>query len=95
MAIKTEHLLIVGGVVIAGAYALSKLLAEKPKPGLYGLVVDALTGDPIEGIVATLNSAETTTDLNGKFQFLNITPGTYTLILTDPAGRYREYEYLE
>ena len=59
------------------------------KATLWGIVSDAATGSPVAGINAALGSYSTSTDSSGKYQFLNIEPGTYaSLTFTDPQGRY-------
>ena len=59
------------------------------KATLWGVVSDATTGSPVAGINVALNSLSTTTDSAGKYEFLNIEPGTYaSLTFTDPQGRY-------
>jgi len=59
------------------------------KATLWGIVSDATTGSPVAGINVALNSLSTTTDSAGKYEFLNIEPGTYaSLTFTDPQGRY-------
>ena len=58
------------------------------KATLWGIVSDA-NGSPISGINVALDSLSTTTDSSGKYEFLNIEPGTYSsLTFTDPQGRY-------
>ena len=59
------------------------------KATLWGIVSDAATGSPVAGINAALGSYSTNTDSSGKYEFLNIEPGTYaSLTFTDPLGRY-------
>ena len=85
------------GAAILAALALlffwvKKAKAASPAPGkatLWGIVSDATTGSPVAGINAALGSYSTSTDSSGKYEFLNIEPGTYaSLTFTDPLGRY-------
>jgi len=86
----------VGIGAILAALALLFLCVKKagaqPLPGkatLWGIVSDATTGSPVAGINVALNSLSTTTDSAGKYEFLNIEPGTYaSLTFTDPQGWY-------
>jgi len=66
-----------------------------PPPGLatlWGIVTDADTGTPIEGIEVSLNGLTATTCVKGRYEFLNVEPGTYSLVFTDPLGRYETQE---
>ena len=67
-----------------------KAEAQQPdKATLWGIVTDATTGSPVAGINVTLDSLSTTTNSSGKYEFLNIEPGTYSsLTFSDPLGRY-------
>ena len=69
---------------------VKKAEAQQPdKATLWGIVSDASTGSPVAGINVTLGSYSTNTDSSGKYEFLNIEPGTYaSLTFTDPLGRY-------
>ena len=49
---------------------------------LTGVVTDATTGLPINGVTVSLSGVTTTTDSGGNYGFTNITPGTYTLTFT-------------
>ena len=63
----------------------------EPEPELatlWGVVTDASTGNTISGIEATLDSLLITTGTDGRYEFANVEPGTYSLIFTDPLGRY-------
>lgn len=62
-----------------------------PPPGLatlWGIVTDAETGNPIGEIDVSLNGLAVTTSSNGRYEFLELDPGTYNLVFTDPLGRY-------
>jgi len=59
---------------------------------LWGTVQDSETGEKLEGINVSLGLNMITTDSNGKYEFVNIEPGSYMLVFTDPSG---EYEMLE
>jgi len=51
--------------------------------GISGTVTDQITGQPVEGAgVFILNTDKyTATDANGYFEFLGLSPGTYTIII--------------
>lgn len=64
---------------------------KKPVEGkavLWGIARNARTKLPILGIVVTKNSETRTTDATGKYEFLDVETGTYTVSLSDPSGRY-------
>lgn len=66
-----------------------------PPPGLatlWGIVTDANTGNPIEGIDVSLGDWSATTTSDGRYEFADVEPGTYTLIFSDPLGRYQTKE---
>ena len=69
---------------------VKKAGAQLPeKATLWGIASDATTGSPVAGINVALGSYSTSTDSSGKYEFLNIEPGTYaSLTFTDPLGRY-------
>ena len=58
------------------------------KAALYGFVVDAQTGNGISGIDISLNGYAGISDNSGYYVIEDIEPGSYTLIFTDPLGRY-------
>lgn len=64
-------------------YALARAAAPPtPPPGLatlYGKVTDAITGNPIPGVLVTLNGGSTYTDSAGTYTFADIAPGEYVL----------------
>jgi len=59
---------------------------------LYGTVTDADTGAPIEGIDVDCNGYTDTTAPDGTYRIENIPPGTYSVLFTDPSGRYEPRE---
>ena len=68
---------------------VKKAGAQPEKATLWGIVSDASTGSPVAGINVTLDSLSTTTNSSGKYEFLNIEPGTYSsLTFSDPLGQY-------
>jgi len=56
-----------------------------------GTVRDSVGGQPIQGVQVTLSPGNhtTTTDADGKYQFVGITPSTYTL----SASKYSYYSF--
>jgi len=81
--------------LIVAAIAWMKAKAAPPEPGLatlWGIVTDASTGKSISGIEASLNSLPITTGTDGRYEFANVEPGTYSLVFTDPMGRYETLE---
>jgi len=46
---------------------------------LYGVVTDAETGNPIYGVLVTIDGLTTYTDAGGNYGFEGLTPGGYTL----------------
>jgi len=77
--------------ILALLFFWKKKPPEPPPEGkatLWGIVTDASTGSPIEGIVASLNSWSYTTGTDGRYEFPEVEPGTYSLVFTDPLGRY-------
>jgi len=82
---RISPLLVVGigaGAAIATGTALYFITRAKvaPPPGgaiLYGMVTDADTGDPIEGVRISLNGLVTYTDSSGAYAFDGVAPGAY------------------
>jgi hypothetical protein len=81
-----------------GIRALVKGKEEPPPPPppdlatLWGKVQDGQTKNPVEGIQTTCNGYTAMTDMDGRFEILDITPGVYTVRFTDPLGRYEPLE---
>lgn len=46
---------------------------------LYGVVTDAATGLPINGVNVTINGLTTTTNANGEYAFEGLAPGSYVI----------------
>lgn len=76
-------LVILGGLGLAlvGILGLATIAwAAPPVPGranLYGMVTDAVTGEPIHGVLVSLNGMETYTDASGNYSFTDLEPGNY------------------
>jgi hypothetical protein len=48
--------------------------------GLYGVVVDSVTGEPLSGVKVTLlPQRDTITNINGEFEFTGLKEGNYTV----------------
>lgn len=66
------------GVLAASAWAAP----PTPPPGLanlYGRVTDAVTGDPISGVLVALNGLQILTDAGGNYLFEDLETGGYIL----------------
>lgn len=50
-----------------------------PVASLYGIVTDAETGYPIEGVKVTIDGLTTYTNASGAYAFEGLTPGGYTI----------------
>lgn len=69
--------------VALGAPALaSPSAAQDPTAGLRGIVVDSAAGEPIAGVLVKLGSgAETLTSDRGRFELMDLTPGSHVVAL--------------
>jgi len=56
---------------------------------LYGKVTDAETAAGIKDINVNCNGYTGKTNSAGDYQIINIEPGTYDVMFTDPLGRYQ------
>lgn len=65
-----------------------KVAADPNKAILFGQVVNADTLAGIQGIDVNCNGHAAKTNGGGDYQIINIPPGTYSVIFTDPLGRY-------
>lgn len=50
-----------------------------PVANLYGVVTDAQTGYPIEGVKVTIAGLTTYTNASGNYLFTELTPGSYSI----------------
>ena len=69
-----------GAAAAATLYALAQAAPPTPPPGLanlYGQVTDADTGGGIPDALVTLDAAQTYTDDNGNYAFVELEPGGY------------------
>ena len=74
--------LLVGIVLFGGLYYSC---APEELPGsIYGTVVDKATGEPIKsaGVELSPSGLKTVTGSEGQFEFTELTPGKYTLLIT-------------
>ena len=64
-----------------GSNELNVGLTPIPPPvtTLYGVVTDADTGNPIQGVKVTINGLVTYTNSSGAYGFEGLTPGSYTI----------------
>jgi len=71
-----------GLAAIAAIAALAWAAPPTPPPGranLYGVVIDAVTGEVIPDVLVTLNGLEVYTDAGGNYIFADLEPGEYIL----------------
>ena len=68
-------------ILVEGNNELNVQLAPIPVPvaNLYGVVTDAETGSPIEGVKVTIDGLTTYSDSLGRYAFEGLTPGSYTI----------------
>ena len=78
---KIIYLLV--GIVLFGGLYYSCVPEELPG-SIYGTVVDKATGEPIKsaGVELSPSGLKTVTGSEGQFEFTELTPGKYTLIIT-------------
>ncbi|GAJ02849.1 unnamed protein product, partial [marine sediment metagenome] len=50
-----------------------------PVANLYGVVTDAETASPIQGVTVTIDGLVTYTDSLGRYAFSGLSPGSYTI----------------
>ncbi|GAI68618.1 unnamed protein product [marine sediment metagenome] len=50
-----------------------------PVANLYGVITDADTGSPIEGVKVTIDGLVTYTNSSGAYAFEGLSPGAYTI----------------
>jgi len=83
---KKKAVLVVGGLGLVGlaAYLLTRKVEAAPPPpppglaNLYGKVTNAQTGNPIAGVLVTLDGMSVYTDSGGNYTFLELEPGSYS-----------------
>ena len=79
---KKSLYLLLGLLLICGIY---QACAPEELPGsIYGTVVDKATGEPIKsaGVELSPSGLKTVTGSEGQFEFTELDPGKYTLIIT-------------
>ena len=83
-------ILLLFGVGLSGLFFW--LSRRKPGPAnLSGLVTDFVTGDPVPGASVTLDGMSTTTDIEGFYSFIGLTPGNF--IGTCSAAGYQTTDF--
>jgi len=78
---------VIGGAAVLATLLLyfatrAKAAPSPPPPGLatlYGIVTDAETGQPISGVLVSLNGWTAYTRSGGYYAFTEIQPGAYTI----------------
>jgi hypothetical protein len=81
METKEKAAIIIGGIAAAGAIAYALTRKGTPPPGtasLQGQVTD-MENVPLIGVTVTLDSLQTSTDINGYYLLSGIAPGNYTV----------------
>ena len=79
---KKSFYLLLGLLLICGIY---QACAPEELPGsIYGTVVDKATGEPIKsaGVELSPSGLKTVTGSEGQFEFTELDPGKYTLLVT-------------
>lgn len=68
-------------ILTEGDNVLDFQLTPLPPPvaNLSGVVTEAGTNIPLSGVLVTINGLATTTDVNGFYSFIQLTPGPYTI----------------
>jgi len=72
----------IGLALIVGLAAFAWAAPPTPPPGranLYGKVTNGVTGQPIPGVLVTLDGLEVYTDSTGDYIFEDLEPGGYLL----------------
>lgn len=73
---------LIAGIGLVAVAGLAFAAPPTPPPGranLYGVVTDAITGNPLDGVLVSLNGLEVYTDTSGSYIFEDLHPGAYTL----------------
>lgn len=78
---------VVGAVMatVGAAYVLARREEELPPPpppglaNLYGIVIDAVSGEALPDVLVILDSDQVYTDQNGLYAFVDLMPGDYTI----------------
>lgn len=68
-----------GLVAVVGAAALAWAAPPPGRANLHGKVTDAVTGEPLSGVLVSLNGLEVHTDASGNYSFTDLEPGGYRL----------------
>jgi hypothetical protein len=84
-------------LALAGVFALAACDDSALPPGgtyqsVSGVVVDAVTKQPVSGATVTIDTVLTrTTDAAGKFTFPKVPVGDIDYVVTMPGGSYKSY----
>ncbi len=77
-----------GGALAGVLYWATSAKAEKPPPpgtNLMGTVTDAETGNPIPGVLVTMDGMQFFTDNSGNYAFVDIELGSYNISFDKPG----------
>lgn len=71
------------GILLFSLLIFSLFAKSQDVGGITGVVTDSKSGTPIENVAVLLNPGNhgTTTNAEGKFEVMGLTPGSYTLII--------------
>ena len=95
MATERQKMAAAAGLTVALALLLWSRRAQAQDPDkamLFGQVTDIDTGAGIQGISVNCNGYSANTNTAGDYAIVNIEPGSYSVLFTDPLGRYAPQE---
>jgi len=73
------------------------ILTDDPTGDFWGLIIDEENGDPIPSVKVEIigKNIGTMTDLDGKFQFVKVEPGIYTIKISSIGYQSKEIENIK